>query len=156
MAAVNVPPAAPGGAGPWAVLAPREEDCIHRYERSIKEVRRIRFRALRVGDVYIVAYRDHHGEKNYVLLYPRRRKVGSYDNWAEFADTLVEVIKSSVGNRVERVEVDAVLYLIEERRVNKHEPSWYDTATLKYVEWDTNGPYGLLLGEEEELIVDGP
>jgi len=153
MATANVPPAAPGGAGPWAVLAPRGEDGLHRYERSVREVRRIKLGALRVGDVYIVAYRDHHGEKNYVLLWPQRRKVDSYDNWAEFADTLVEVLRSGVGNRVERVEVDAVLYLIEERRVNRHEPSWRDTAMLKYVEW---GAYGLLLGEEEELIVDGP
>jgi len=155
MATVNVSPAAPGGAGPWAVLAPRGEDMVHTYVREVKEVRRIRLRALKVGDTYVVAYVDRHGEKNYAILKPGRRKIESYDNWAEFSDTMVEVLKANVGARVELVDVDAAVYVISETRVNRHEPMWRDVVELKYVEWG-DGEYGILLGEDEELVAEGP
>jgi len=151
----NVSPAAPGGVGPWAVLAPREEDGLYRYERAVKEVRRVRLRALRIGDVYVIAYRDRHGEKNYAILKPGRKKIESYDNWAEFADSLVEILREHSGERVELVDVDAAVYIIAEERVNRHEPTWRSAATLKYVEWG-GGEYGILLGEDEELVAEGP
>jgi len=151
----NVSPAAPGGAGPWAVLAPQEEDGLYKYTREVKEVKNVRLKALRIGDVYIVAFRDCHGEKNYAILKPGRKKVDSYDNWAEFADSLVEVLKANAGARVEVTDIDAVVYIMAEERVNKYEPSWRSVRELKYVKWG-DGEYGLLLYEGEELVAEGP
>ena len=154
------------GAAPAGVEAPiprsirlKEEDSWRVYERSIKEVKRIRFKAVRVGGeggAYIVTYIDEYGDKVYRVVNPGdwlRDDYSQYREWAESAAGIVHALRRFAGSSVELVEVDAVAYAVEEVEVHRYTHRALEKRYLLVVEWK-DGPYNyaIHLAEGEELV----
>jgi len=116
--------------------------------RTVKEVRPIRFRAIKIGDTYVVAYWKD-GEKNYAVVWPGH-VVHGYDNHAEALETLVNILKENAGAKIEIVDVDAVQYVlnVEKRRTRTGDVDVYEESV---VEWG-DGAYSI----DEEVAVEGP
>jgi len=157
-------PAAPTGAGAAAVEAPkslklREEDMWRVYDRAVKDVRRVRLRALRVGGeggAYIVAYIDEYGDKVYRVVNPGdwlRDDYSQYREWAESAAGIVYALRRYAGSTVELVDVDAAVYVVEEVEVHKYTHRALERRHVMAVEWK-DGPYNyaIHLREGEELV----
>jgi len=160
----NKSPAAPRGAGAAAEIAPRsirlrEEDSWRIYDRAVKELRRVRFKALRVGGeggAYIVAYIDEYGDKVYRVVNPGdwlRPDYSQYREWAESAAGIVYALRRYAGSTVELVDVDATAYVVEEVEVHRYTHRALERRHVMAVEWK-DGPfnYAIRLREGEELV----
>jgi len=170
MSAEKSTPAAPTGAGAAAVEAPREqqipkslklreEDLWRVYERAVKEVRRIRLKALRVGGeggVYVVAYRDRYGDVVYRAVSPGDWLMADFEEYRECAESVggvVAALKRFAGSKVESVDVDAVAYAVEEVEVHRYTHATERRYKL-VVEW-RDGPYNYALHlREGEVLVE--
>jgi len=133
----------------------REENVWFVVERYIRDSRRVAFKALRVGGAYIVGYVDEEGVKNYALATPVHV---TRSGRADFVHELVRALRGGQGERVELVDVEAMAYIVEERRTRKYVYSpWPDIRVYQLVEWES-GPYlyHLRLEVGETLAVEGP
>ena len=101
--------------------------------RTVKEARPVRFRALKVGDTYIVAY--VYDDAVYHAVVTPAYAVKSYDNGTEAFETLLAVLKNNVGARVELVEVEATRYVFDVEEVDRDNPSRVSNYEEVAVEW---------------------
>jgi len=126
-----------------------ERDEFFEIRRSVKEIRPVKFRALRIGDTYVVVYSDRDGNKWHAVVGPGYT-VKSYENWAEALETLVAVLRDNAGAKVELVEVEAAEYVlqVEERNIHTGEVS---SAEECVVEWG-DGAYSI----DAEVAPEGP
>jgi len=128
-------------------VQPVEEDGFFIRRRAVKEIRPFKFRALKVGDVYVVAYNGDDGV--YHAIVAPGYTVKSYDNFAEAFETLLAVLKNNAGAKIEVVEVEADMYVLEVERVLKSDPSDVATYEERVIEW---GAYSI----DEDLVTDWP
>jgi len=101
--------------------------------RTVKEARPVRFRALKVGDTYIVAY--VYDDAVYHAVVTPTYTVKSYDNWAEAFETLLVAVKGAAGQRIEIVEVEATRYVFDVEEVDRDNPSRVSNYEEVAVEW---------------------
>jgi len=137
----------------------REEDAWYVTERVVRETARIRFKAIMIGAYFLIGYIKD-GDKYRAVVGPRGVDQGAVlecDNFAEFADALVKAVKHGVGDRVENVEVDATLYVVEQVRINKHSGKVVSGPVIFHlIEWGEGALYAVKLYEGEVISLDGP
>jgi len=156
MVGQNVSPPAPRGAGSEEVLAPRTisrviETTWHTYTREVKDARKISIKAIKVGDVFIVPYRQDDGGVYHAVVTPKEVYDPADDVWEAF-DGLILALKRARNQQVEIVEWPATQFIIEERKVNKYTLKEIDKRVYYLVEWEYNGQiYSLRLSEGEEV-----
>jgi len=131
-------------------VKPVEENPFFIIRRAVKEARPIRFKALKVGSAYVLAYRI--GEDVYNAVVGPGYSSKSYDNWADAFEGLVSLLKENVGAKVEVAEVEATEYVLHVEEVEK-DGGLATTHEERLVEW---GDCSVSLGEDEEIVAEGP
>jgi len=152
----KTPPPGPRGAASEEVLAPRTitritETTWHAYTREVKDARRLTIKAIKLGDVFVVPYRDDDGGTYYAVVSDKVVYDPKDDVWEAY-DSLVWALKKARNRQVEVVEWPATQFIIEERKINKHTLKEIDRRVYYLVEWEYNGQiYSLKLSEGEEV-----
>jgi len=133
-------------------LKPVSEDSWYITENVVEGVIDVSFKAIKIGNVYLLGYTKD-GEKSYIVAAPSATVYG-YDNEWEVLETLVDAIRT--GERIERVDVNATMYIVKRIRRNKHTGHVIERG-FRLIEWEDGGiTYSIDLEEDEEIISEGP
>jgi len=129
-----------------------EDDFLGKIRRNIVKVEKRRFKALKVGNAFIVPYSED-GLKFYFLATPEFT-IDTGNDESEAADAffeLVDLLKTT--SKIEQVVVEADAYLIERTLYNKHTNTVESTSQYWLIEWDADGyTYAIELDDVEQLV----
>jgi len=134
-------------------LKPVREDEWFITENVVEKVVEISFKAIKIGNAYLLGYLRDGEEKHYIIATPSAT-IYSYENEWEALEALVNAIRS--GERIEHVDVNAAMYVVKRIRRNKHTGHVREDV-FKIIEWEDGGNmYSVDLEEFEEIIPEGP